>query len=189
MTIVVPRLTDEQFELFCQRNEDVRVERTSHGDLIIMPPTGGTTGNRSAALITMLTSWAWQDGSGETFDSSTGFNLPNGATRSPDAAWVSRTRLLTVSPAERGRFLPLCPEFVAELRSPSDDLLKLQDKMQEYIENGAQLAWLIDPTTRRVYVYRPDDVTDVLIEAASVSGEPVLPGFVLDLARLWRSLE
>ncbi|MFN8497628.1 MAG: Uma2 family endonuclease [Anaerolineae bacterium] len=187
--IVVPHLTDEQFEEFCQRNQDVRVERTSHGDLIIMPPTGGATGNRSAALITMLTVWAWQDGSGETFDSSTGFDLPNGATRSPDAAWVSKERLASLFPAARGRFLPLCPEFVAELRSPSDDLAELQDKMQEYIENGAQLAWLIDPAYRRVYVYRPDLPVEAMREPSAVSGEPVLPGFVLDLARLWRSLD
>ena len=189
MMIVVPSLTDEQFEMFCQRNQDVRVERTSHGGLIITPPTGGTTGNRSAALITMLTAWAWQDGSGETFDSSTGFDLPNGATRSPDAAWVSKQRLAPLSPAERGRFLPLCPEFVAELRSPSDDLGELQDKMQEYIENGARLAWLIDPSYQRVYVYRPGAAAEVLAEPRAVSGNPVLPGFVLDLARLWRSLD
>ena len=189
MLIVVPDLTDEQFEAFCQRNQDVRVERTSQGDLIIMPPTGGTTGNRSAALITLLTAWAWQDGSGETFDSSTGFDLPNGATRSPDAAWVSKGRLATLSPAERGRFLPLCPEFVAELRSPSDDLGELQDKMREYIENGTRLAWLIDPSNRRVYIYRPDAAVEVLGEPQAVSGEPVLPGFVLDMARLWRSLD
>ncbi len=189
MTIVVPQLTDEQFELFCQRNQDVRVERTSYGDLIILPLTGGTTGNRSAALITMLTLWAWQDGSGETFDSSTGFNLPNGATRSPDAAWVSKQRLADLSPLDRGRFLPLCPDFVAELRSPSDDLGELQDKMQEYIENGAQLAWLIDPSYKRVYVYRPDAAVEVLAEPRAVSGSPVLSGFVLDPARLWRSLE
>lgn len=181
----VIELTDDQFFEFCQINRDLRIERTAEGDLLIMPPAGGETGNRNAALTTLLTSWAWQDGTGVAFDSSTGFTLPNGAMRSPDAAWVKRSRLAALTSEQKVKFLPLCPDFVIELRSPSDSLRSLRAKMREYIENGVQLGWLINPITRRVYVYRPNLPVEQLENPATISGDPILPGFTLDLSKIW----
>jgi Uma2 family endonuclease len=178
-------MSDEQFFEFCRLNRDWRIERTAEGDLIIMAPAGGETGTRNAFLTTFLTNWALQDGTGVPFDSSTGFNLPNGATRSPDVAWVKRSRLAPLTPEQKRQFLPLCPDFVIELRSPSDRLKTIQDKMQEYIDNGAQLGWLIDPLDRRVYIYRPDAEVECLDNPATVTGNPELPGFVLDLKTIW----
>ena len=178
-------MSDEQFFEFCQLNRDWRIERTAEGDLIIMAPAGGETGTRNAFLTTFLTSWALQDGTGMPFDSSTGFNLPNGATRSPDAAWVKRSRLATLTPEQKRQFLPLCPDFVIELRSASDRLKTVQDKMQEYIDNGAQLGWLIDPLDRRVSISRPGVEVECLDNPATVAGGPELPGFVLDLKAIW----
>ena len=178
-------MSDEQFFEFCQLNRDWRIERTAEGDLIIMAPAGGETGTRNAFLTTFLTSWALQDGTGMPFDSSTGFNLPNGATRSPDAAWVKRSRLATLTPEQKRQFLPLCPDFVIELRSASDRLKTVQDKMQEYIDNGAQLGWLIDPLDRRVSISRPGVEVECLDNPATVAGDPELPGFVLDLKAIW----
>ena len=181
----VIELTDEQFFEFCQLNRDVRIERTAAGDLVIMPPTGGGTGHRSILLGMWLTQWALQDGTGVTFDSSTGFTLPNGATRSPDVAWVKRSRLAGLTPEQRERFLPLCPDFVGEFRSPSDRVSSLQEKMQEYIDNGAQLGWLIDAHSRVVYVYRPSHSVERLEQPATLAGDPVLPRFTLDLRTIW----
>ncbi|MBI2876469.1 MAG: Uma2 family endonuclease, partial [Candidatus Tectomicrobia bacterium] len=148
-------LSDEQFHRLCQNNRDLRIELTAQGELIIMPPTGSKTGWRNAKIIHRLTAWAEQDRSGLTFDSSTGFTLPNGAKRSPDAAWIRRERWEALTEEEQEGFAPICPDFVLELRSPADKLSMVQDKMHEYMENGAQLGWLIDPKERRVYVYRP----------------------------------
>jgi Uma2 family endonuclease len=181
----VIEMTREQFFEFCQLNRDVRIERTAEGDLVIMPPTGGETGARNARLIAQVTQWAEQDGSGVVFDSSTGFDLPNGATRSPDVAWVKRSRLAELTPEQKQRFLPLCPDFIIELRSPSEPLSILQEKMEEYLANGAQLGWLIDPVERRVYLYRPDAPVERLDNPTRLSGDPVLPGFVLDLEAVW----
>ena len=181
----VIKLTDDQLYDLCQLNRDLRIERTAEGDLVIMPPTGGETGHRNAILVTLLTTWAWQDDTDVTFDSSTGFTLPNGALRSPDAAWIRRSRVMGMPAEQRERFLPLCPDFVVELRSPSDPLSGLQSKMQEYIDHGAQLGWLIDPHSRRVYVYRPNRGVESLENPATISGDPVLPGFVLDLQKIW----
>ena len=178
-------MSDEQFFEFCQLNRDWRIERTAEGDLIIMAPAGGETGTRNAFLTTFLTSWALQDGTGMPFDSSTGFNLPNGATRSPDAAWVKRSRLATLTPEQKRQFLPLCLDFVIELRSASDRLKTVQDKMQEYIDNGAQLGWLLDPLDRRVSISRPGAEVERLDNPATVAGAPELPGFVLDLKAIW----
>ena len=178
-------LTDDQFFKFCQLNRDLRIERTSKGDLIVMPPTGGETSHRNSKLAIALGIWAEQDGKGVTFDSSGGFKLPNGATRSPDAAWVLRSRLLVLTPQEKRKFLPLCPDFVIELRSPSDSVIDLQDKMQEYIDNEAQLGWLIDPERKQVYIYRPHEPVECLENPKAISGEPVLPGFALDLQKIW----
>ena len=181
----VLNLTDEQFFEFAQINRDLRIERNAQGELIIMPPTGGETGKRNAEITMQLGVWAKQDGSGVTFDSSTGFRLPNGAIRSPDASWVLRSRLDGLTAEERKKFIPLCPDFVIELLSPNDSLAVLQDKMQEYIANGARLGWLLDPEQRRVYVYRPDAPMEQVENPATISGEPVLAGFVLDLREIW----
>ena len=181
----VIELTEDQFFEFCQINRDLRIERTAEGDLVIMPPEGGETGNRSMLLGTFLTQWALQDGTGVTFGSSTGFILPNGAMRAPDAAWVRRSRLATLTADQKQKFLPLCPDFVAEIRSPSDRLRSVQEKMQEYIDNGAQLGWLIDPSSRAVCVYRPNRPVERLEHPTTISGEAVLPGFTLDVRTLW----
>lgn len=180
-------MTDEEFYQFCQINREWRIERTAEGDLLVMAPAGGETGHRNMLVAAFLTNWALPDGTGVPFDSSTGFNLPNGATRSPDAAWVKRSRLASLTPEQKKRFLPLCPDFVIELRSPSDSLKTVQDKMREYVENGARLGWLVDSPNRRIYVYRPGAAVECLDNPATVSGDPELPGFVLDLARIWEA--
>ena len=183
----VIELTDDQFFEFCQINRDLRIERTAEGDLVIMPPEGGETGHRSILLGMFLTQWALQDGTGVTFGSSTGFHLPNAAMRAPDAAWVRRSRLATLTTDQKQKFLPLCPDFVVEIRSPSDRLSLAQAKMQEYLDNGAQLGWLIDPLSRQVYVYRPNRPVERLENPATLAGDPVLPGFVLDLPQIWET--
>lgn len=180
-------MTDEEFFRFCQLNRDLRIERTAEGDLIIMPPAGGEASSGNARLTTQVSLWAKRDGSGVVFDSSGGFNLPNGATRSPDVAWVKRSRLAKLTAKQKRRFLPLCPDFVLELRSPSDRLVTVKQKMQEYLANGAQLGWLIDAPNRRVYVYRPGAPVKQLDNPAEISGAPVLPGFVLSLDEIWEA--
>jgi Uma2 family endonuclease len=178
-------LTDEQFFRLCRDNPDYRFELNAQGELIVMPPTGSETGWRNNELSYALTTWAKQDGSGLVFDSSTGFILPNGAKRSPDAAWVRRDRWRVLTPEQRRAFAPLCPDFVVELRSPTDNFLALQEKMQEYIDNGARLGWLIDPMEKRVFVYRPSQPVEVLDNPTSLSGDAVLPGFVFSVQELW----
>ncbi|MGE5655685.1 MAG: Uma2 family endonuclease [Actinomycetota bacterium] len=179
------KLTDEQFFQLCQENENIRLERTAKGELIIMPPAGGETGNRNGRLTQQLFNWADTDGTGIAFDSSTGFKLPNGADRSPDAAWVKLERWDALTAEEQRRFPPLCPDFVVELLSPSDSLKDTQEKMQEYLENGIRLGWLINRKTRQVEIYRPGVEVEVLDNLVQVSGESVLPGFVLNLAAIW----
>ena len=178
-------LTDEQFCCLCGDNPELRFELTAQKELIIMPPTVSATGWRDSKLNQRLANWAESDGSGLTFGSSTGFTLPNGAKRSPDAAWLSRERWEALSQEEQNSFAPICPDFVIELRSPSDSLMTLQSKMLEYIENGALLGWLIDPANKRVYVYRPGQPVERLENPATASGDPVLPGFVLSLSEIW----
>jgi len=179
------KMSAEQFWEACQLNRDVQLELTAEGELIIMPPTGARTGSRNARLIQQVTQWADEDGSGVAFDSSTGFELPNGAIRSPDVAWVRRDRLAGLPPERLERFLPLCPDFVVELKSPSDPLASVQDKMREYIANGAQLGWLLEPALRRVHVYRPGADISCLDDPSTLSGDPVLPHFVARLAPIW----
>ena len=178
-------ITDEELFEFCRLNAEWRIERTATGELIVMPPAGGETGIRNSQLNRLLGNWAEVDGTGLVFDSSTGFTLPNGAKRSPDAAWLRRSRWESLTPEQRRRFPPLCPDFVVELRSPTDVLETLREKLAEYLANGAQLGWLLDPGERKVYVYRPDSDVVCLEDPDSVSGDPVLPGFVLDVARVW----
>lgn len=182
---VLKKLDDEDFYELCRLNPELRIERTSDGDLIIMSPTGGETGGRNFNLAVLFGIWARADGTGKGFDSSTGFTLPNGAKRSPDLSWVRLSRWNALTKEERVRFPPLCPDFVVELRSDTDSLEMLQDKMQEYLDNGAQLGWLIDPTEKKVYIYRPHTPVECLDNPASVSGEPLLPGFVLNLQEIW----
>ncbi len=178
-------MNDEQFEEFCRLNRDLRIEMTAAGDLIIMPPTFSRTGNRNAKLTTQLGTWTEADGTGFSFDSSALFVLPNGAKRSPDAAWISRSRLAALTEEQRAKFLPLCPDFVVELRSSSDSLAELQEKMREYLENGARLGWLLDPPTRSVYVYREGGTVEEIKNAERVEGAPLMAGFVLDLLGIW----
>lgn len=176
-------LTQEQFRTICLANPDLRLERTANGELVIMPPTGWETGNRNSRLTQRLGNWTDADGTGLAFDSSTGFTLPNGADKSPDVAWVSRARLEAINP-DPYRFLPLAPDFVVELRSATDKLETLQQKMREYIDNGVRLAWLIDPQNQQVEIYRPGQEVEILRSPTSLSGENVLPGFALDLAQI-----
>jgi Uma2 family endonuclease len=178
-------LTDERFEQICRSNPELRLERTARGELVIMSPTGSETGNKNWGLSGQLWAWNQQTELGKGFDSSTGFKLPNGATRSPDVAWVRLERWEALTLEERRRFAPICPDFVVELRSPSDDLEEIQAKMREYLENGLQLGWLIDPETQQVNVYRPNQSVEVLHQPKTLSGEGVLPGFTLILKEIW----
>ena len=181
----VLEMTDEQFFEFCQINRDLRIERTSEGDLLIMPPTGARTGFRNFKLVGQLSAWMKTDQTGVAFDSSTGFILPDGAKRSPDVSWVKRSRLSSLTGEEKEKFLPLCPDFVVELRSITDPLDDLKAKMREYIENGAQLGLLIDPQERKVYLYRGDRTIESLDNPEDLSCDPVLPGFVLNLREIF----
>lgn len=180
-------VTPEQFEALAVANRDLRLERTAAGELIVNPPAGSESGKRNSSLTGQLDRWNEEcEDLGEAFDSSAGFTLPNGAICSPDASWVSRERWDALTPQQRKGFAPLCPDFVVELRSGSDSLTQLRSKMQEYIDNGARLGWLIDPQNRRVEIYRPGVTVEVLDNPTTLSGEEVLPGFVLNLRRVWR---
>jgi Uma2 family endonuclease len=178
-------MTDDQFFDFCQLNRHFRIERNQIGDLFIMSPTDSETGQRNFNLIGELGIWTKQDGTGVGFGSSGGFTLPNGAVRSPDAAWIKRTKWEIIPAEKRKKFAPICPEFVVELRSENDNLSTLKEKMQEYIDNGAQLAWLIDRKQRKVFIYRPNCGVEELNNPQTLTGEDILPGFVLDLSEIW----
>jgi Uma2 family endonuclease len=182
-------LTEDQFLKLCSDNPDLRMELTAKRELIVMPPTGGDTGTLNFRIVQRFGNWVDIDDTGVPFDSSTGFLLPNGAVRSPDISWVERARWEALTDAERAKCPPLCPDFVLELRSPSDRLGVAQDKMVEYLENGALLGWLIDPQNKRMYVYRPGQTVEMLEEPDTVSGDPVLPGFVLGLRELWQGTQ
>ncbi len=180
------RVTPEQFAALAAANRELHLERTATGELIVNPPTGGNTGKRNSKIIYFLVRWIEEEGAdGEAFDSSTGFELPNGANRSPDAAWVTQARWDALTPEQQDSFIPLCPDFVVELRSKNDTLKDLRAKMEEYRENGANLGWLIDPKHKRVEIYRPGQVVEVLENPSRLSGETVLPGFSLSLKRIW----
>lgn len=172
-------LTDEQFYQLCQDNQELQIERTTKGDLVIMPPVGGESGNREADFIIDLGIWNRQTGLGFTFSSSTVFKLPNGASRSPDAAWIERSRWEALTPEQRRKFPPIAPDFVIEVRSATDDIAMLRAKMQEYIEAGVQLGWLIDPQQQQVEIYRPCQAVEVQNLPTELSGEAILPGFTL----------
>ena len=180
------KMTDEQFFEFCQINRDLRIERNQYGEISIMPPTGSETGNRNFNIAVQLGVWSEKDGTGICFDSSTGFKLSTGAERSPDVSWIKLERWNTLSEQEQKKFAPICPDFVVELRSPSDNLKPLQEKMEEYMqEPGIKLGWLIDRKHKKVYVYRPQMPVECLENPDSVSGEDVLSGFVLNMSKVW----
>ena len=179
------KLTSEQFYQLCEENPELKLERNANGELIVMPPTGGETGKRNSTANAQI--WTWNDRTelGEVFDSSTGFTLPNKADRSPDVSWVEKSRWSALTPEQKDKFIPLCPDFVIEFLSPSDRLTKTQEKMQEYMQNGSRLGWLINRKKREVEIYRPGQEVEVLQCPLTLSGENVLPGFVLNLQKIW----
>lgn len=184
-TLKLPKrwsLTDDEFYDFCQENDAVQLERNAHGEILIMSPTGGITGKRNKNVLYELETWNRQHQLGETFDSSTGFKLPNGATRSPDACWIEQSRWDSLSTEQQKKFPPLCPDFVVELVSESDSLPAVQQKMEEWVENGVRLGWLFQPTTEAVFIYRATGpVARLQGYQQTISGEDVLPGFRFDL--------
>ncbi len=179
------QLTEEDFFQLCQQNPDLRFERNAQGDLIIMPPTGGLTGDRNSDINYQLRAWNRQKKLGKVFDSSTGFKLPNGADRSPDASFVIMEKWNSLTLQEQEKFLPLSPDFVIELRSPSDKLSTVQAKMREYLENGVKLGWLIDPKRKIVEIYRHNQPVEILDNPVKFSGEDILPDFELDFTEIW----
>jgi Uma2 family endonuclease len=183
--MTLPQMSEAQFYELCRRNPDLQIERNSHGEVIVMPPAFSDTGNRNNKISYQLTRWAEQDSTGECFDSSAGFTLPSGAMRSPDASWIKLERWDALTDEQKASFAPICPDFVIELRSCSDTLKSLQTKLQEYIENGVRLGLLIDRQSRTVYCYRADGSVVVLTEPDCVSCDPELPGFVLQMAKIW----
>ena len=179
-------LTEEQFGEFCELNDDLIIEMNANGELEIMTPVKGFfTGAMELKVAAQLMIWAERDGTGVAFGPSMGYTLPNGAVRAPDASWLARSRRSELVPEDYKRFAHIWPDFVIELRSESDRLTKLQAKMREYIENGTRLGFLIDPRNKRVYIYRRDAEVETLQEPPSVSADPVLPGFVLELEEVW----
>jgi Uma2 family endonuclease len=187
-TLTFHPMTDDEFANFCAEHPELFFEMTAEGELVVMPGTYPVTGARNVKLSSRLEVWAEEDGRGTTFDSSTSFALPNGARRSPDASWVLNTRIRQLDPADREKFWHFCPDFVVELRSASDRLRAVRDKMREYIENGAQLGWLIDPEARTVEIYRPGRAPEILTNPTSLAGEGPVAGFVLNLSRIWDPL-
>ena len=182
---VTHSVTPEQFERLCREYRDLRLELTSTGELIVMPPTGSETARRNSNLSYQLETWARKDGTGVCFSPNGLFALPNNARRSPDACWIRRERWERLSKREREGFAPICPDFVVELRSRTDRLPPLLSKMEEYIANGAAMGWLIDPLTHRVHIYRPGHELFILENPETVSGDPLLPGFRLEMGELW----
>ncbi len=178
-------LTRTEFHKLCAANPDLKLERSAKGELIVVSPTGGETGNRNSELTSEVVVWNRQHQTGKVFDSSTGFALPKGGDRSPDVAWIPLEKWDALTPEQRQSFLPLCPDFVIELLSPSDSWNDGQKKMAEYRDNGCRLGWLLDPKTKRVAIYRPDQPVEILQAPDQLSGEDVLLGFVLDVRFLW----
>jgi len=178
-------VTPEQFEALCAKYDELRLELTSSGELIVMPPTGLQSSRLNCNLTYQLEAWCRQARSGVCLDSNGGFTLPNGAIRSADAAWIKREKWDSLTEQQKQSFAPICPDFVVELRSASNTLTQLFRKMFDYMENGASLGWLIDPFKRQVYVYRPNEQTVVLESPETVSADPLLPGFTLNLTELW----
>lgn len=176
------RFSSADFAAFAVENPDLRLELNKEGEMIVMMPVGPVGSNRNGRLTARLFNWADQDATGIAFDATAGFKLPNDAERSPDASWIRLERWEALTREEQETFSPLCPDFVVELRSRSDRLKTVQAKLEEYIENGAQFGWLIDPLKKQVHIYRPDAAVEILDNPSEVSGEPLLPGFILKLA-------
>jgi len=187
-TLTAHPMTDEEFAGFCAEHPDLFFEMTAEGEIIIMPPTYSLTGVRSAEILRQLSHWAKQDGRGVVSDAATGFRLPNGARRSPDAAWVLKSRIAQLDAASRERYWHLCPDFVIELKSTTDRLRVLRHKMVEYLANGAQLGWMIDPDQRSVEIYRPNGQGETRGGIDSIAGEGPVTGLVLDLSLVWNPL-
>lgn len=186
ITLTIPHLNAEGFVELCQANQDLRLERAATGEVIIMPPTYPWTGKQNSGIIGQLWVWNNRTGLGIVFDSSTGFTLPNGAVKSPDASWVSNDRWSALTETQQKQeFSPIAPDFVVELRSSSDTLKQLREKMREYIDNGVRLGWLIDPKTKLLEIYRQGQEIEVLESPTTLSGEDVLPGFELNLNQVW----
>lgn len=183
---VLKRMTDDEFFELCQENHELHIERTSAGDLVIMPPTGSEGGIIEGDFGALLNIWTKRDGTGVMFSPSAGFALANGAVRSPDASWIEGSRWNALPPDRRKKFAAICPDFMAEIRSSSDALVDLQDKMAEYIANGARVGWLIDPIARTLHVYAPSHPVQVIDDPQVISVDPVLPGFSVDFPALWR---
>lgn len=181
----IARIDDDKFYEICRDNRDLKLELSANGELIVIPPTGGTTGKRNSDILADLIIWNRQTGLGVVFDSSTVFKLPNGANRSPDAAWIPLDKWNNLTSEQQEKFLPLCPDFIIELRSPSDSLKILQEKMQEFIDNGTVLGWLINPQDKQVEIYRQGREKEVLENPDRISGENVLPEFMLNLQAIW----
>lgn len=179
-------MTQEQFFNLCRQNRELRLERTAEGELVIMPPASGGSGARNATIMGQLYIWHNRYGAGVIFDSSTGFVLPNGAIRSPDASWVSQEQMALISDEQMDKFLPLCPDFVIESLSPTDSIRLTLEKMEEYIANGTKLGWFINPRDKEVRVYRPGQPVQILESPTSLSGDPELPGLVLNLEAVWQ---
>ncbi|MEM9218209.1 MAG: Uma2 family endonuclease [Cyanobacteria bacterium P01_F01_bin.150] len=184
-SIIPKQMTHEQFYAFCLANQDLRIERSADGDVIVMPPAFSDTGNRNGKIFQQVANWADKDGTGETFDSSSGFTLPNGALRSPDVSWITLQRWNALSSEDQSSFALICPDFVVELRSASDTLRSVQAKLDEYIENGARLGLLIDRKQRTVHIYRPGTAPEILQHPDQVDCGPELPGLVFKMARIW----
>lgn len=178
-------LTPDQFYRLCSDNPELRLELTARKEIVIMPPAGSESGAWNFNVNAQLAEWIKKDGRGIGFDSSAGFTLPNGAVRAPDAAWVLREKWDALTKQQRMKFAPVVPEFVIEIRSQSETLQQQKDKMEEYIAVGVRLGWLLDPFDRNLYIYRPGKEPELLENPESVSADPELPGFVLDLSRVW----
>jgi Uma2 family endonuclease len=187
-TLTAHPMTDEEFAELCAEHPDLFFEMTSAGEIIVMPPTYTLTGAQNSEILGQLRDWAKQDGRGVVTDSSAGFVLPNGARRSPDAAWTAKVRVQQLDQKSREGFWHLCPDFVIELKSKTDRLPVIPEKMKEWIGNGAQLGWLVDPENRTVEIYRPNREAEFLTAPASVRGEGPVDGFVLDLLPVWDPL-
>ncbi len=184
-TLTVPPMTDQQFADFCAEHPDLFFEMTSEGELIVMPPNFSVTSLQKHEILGQLGRWASQDGRGFVIESSGGYVLPSGARRSPDASWTPKHLVRALPPESREGYWHLCPAFVIELRSKSDRLPVLREKMREYLANGAQLGWLIDPLTRTVEVYRPGCEPVVLGTLEAIPGDGPVAGFTLDLRPVW----
>jgi Uma2 family endonuclease len=181
-------MTDDEYYQFCTSNPDLRIERSAHGNILIIPPAGLESGHRNLELNRQLGNWALDDGQGQAFDSNTEYILPNGAAYSPDASWVLQLRVNSLTKEQKRKFPPLCPDFVVELMSPSDRLRKAKGKMQDWIANGVQLGWLLDPDHRTAYIYRPDRGPEQVVNPEHLVGEGPVAGFVLKLAKVWAGL-